>query len=409
MKKAISILLVFAMLVSLSACGNQTGTPSQQPTQSSSANPSESNNPGTSKEEYIIIGNIQDLSGGTAVWGNSYKYGADYAAELINEAGGINGKKVKVITYDCAGDVTQGINAFNRLADEDKAVAVMGLISNIGLALTGTSEEKKVPMVTDFMDERCTTNPETGEAYPYMFLTEPSCNQQAVIMAGYSLENLNAKRGAVLFDQTNAYTASHAEPFKEYFNDNGGEIVAFEAFNGTEKDYRAQLSKIKSANPDVLFICGYTQQNALAYQQARAMGIDCPIVGNNSFCTPFASLVGDSVKDVFYPNNVNYENEEIKKVVDRYKNDNKGADPSYHVFFGFDNVNIIKDAIERAGTTEGEALAKALEQTKDLECLTGKISIDPETHRPSGLSMWIYEVVGTEYEPRVEFIPKNVK
>ena len=357
-------------------------------------------------EDYIVIGNIQDISASSSAWGLSYKAGAEYAVEEINANGGVNGKLVKVITYDCASDVTEGINAYNRLCDEDGAVAVMGLISNVGLALTSISEEKQVPMVTDFMDERCTTNEETGEVYPYMFLTEPSCNQQAELMAGYAIDVLGATSVAMLYDQSNAYCAAHAEPFKEFCEARGVEVVANEAFNTTDNDYRAQMSKIIAADPDVLFISGYTQANARAYQQARLMGYEKPIVGNNSFCTPFASLVGENVYGVYYPNNVNYDDENVKALVQRYEEENDGVSPSYHVFFGYDNVKIICDAIERAGTTDGPELAKALEETKDVDCLTGSISIDPETHRPLGLGMWIYEVDGTEYVPLQYFEPE---
>lgn len=379
MKKFLAILLAAMMLLSMAA---------------------------VAEEDYIIIGNVQDLSAGSSAWGLSYKAGAEYAAEEINAAGGVNGKMVKVITYDCASDVTEGINAYNRLCDEDNAVAVMGLISNIGLALTSISEEKQVPMVTSFMDERCTTNEETGEPYPYMFLTEPSCNQQAELMASYSIDVLEAKTVALLYDQSNAYCAAHAEPFVAFCEARGVEVVANEAFNTTDNDYRAQMSKIISANPDVLFISGYTQANARAYQQARMMGFENPIVGNNSFCTPFASLVGEDVNGVFYPNNVNYGDEAVKAVVTRYEEENDGVSPSYHVFFGYDNVKLICEAIERCGSTEGPVLAAALAETKDVDCLTGCISIDPTTHRPLGLGMWIYEVVGTEYVPLQEIQPE---
>lgn len=379
MKKVLAILLAAMMLLSMAA---------------------------VAEEEYIIIGNIQDLSASSSAWGLSYKAGAEYAAEAINAAGGVNGKQVKVITYDCASDVTEGINAYNRLCDEDNAVAVMGLISNIGLALTSISEEKQVPMVTSFMDERCTTDEESGEPYPYMFLTEPSCNQQAELMARYAIEYLEAKKVALLYDQSNAYCASHAQPFIDFCEARDVEVVASEAFNTTDNDYRAQMSKIIAADPDVLFISGYTQANARAYQQARMMGYENPIVGNNSFCTPFASLVGDDVHGVYYPNNVNYGDEAVNALVTRYAEENGGIAPSYHVFFGYDNVKLICEAIERCGSTDGPTLAAALAETKDVDCLTGCISIDPETHRPLGLGMWIYEVVGTEYVPLQEIQPE---
>lgn len=162
----------------------------------------------------------------------------------------------------------------------------MGLASNIGIALAPLSDTNKVPMVSDFMDERATTK-EDGTPWQYMFLTEPSCNQQAVLMAEYAMSKLNLSKAGILYDNSNSYATSHALPFAEYLEAHGGEVVAMEAFDGNnDKDYRALLGKIKNAGPDMLYISGYSQQNALAYEQARALGMDCAILGNNSFFIP---------------------------------------------------------------------------------------------------------------------------
>ena len=409
MKRLTSLLIAAILILSVfSGCGSKPADPSVPAVEAPSAEqPSQVPDGEAEEAGEIVIGNIQDISGSSSVCGKSYQWGAEYAAKLINDAGGVDGRKVRIVTYDTKGnDVNEGINAYNRLCQQDNAVAVMGLASNIGIALAPLSDTNKVPMVSDFMDERATTK-EDGTPWQYMFLTEPSCNQQAVLMAEYAMSKLNLSKAGILYDNSNSYATSHALPFAEYLEAHGGEVVAMEAFDGNnDKDYRALLGKIKNAGPDMLYISGYSQQNALAYEQARALGMDCAILGNNSFFIPFAELAKGAATNVYHPNNMNYQEEEVKAFIENATKE-MGSEPSYHVFFGFDNVNIIVDAIKRAGTTDGTALAGALGETKNLECLTGTISMNPKTHRPQGLEMWITQVEGMEYLPLEQFAPSE--
>lgn len=391
-----NVTLIVCLLVALALIAGCTAAPAAPaPVQQTQAPVEPAKDEEAPKE--ILIGNIQDISSATVVWGKSATWGANYAAKLINEAGGINGAMLKVITYDTKGDVNEAINAYNRLVQQDKVVAVVGPpTSNIGIALAPIAEEALIPIVGDFMDERATTK-EDGIPWKSMFLTEPSSNQQAVIMADYALNTLGLKRIGILYDQSNAYSVTHAEPFRDYIIANGGEVVAFETFQATDKDYRSQLTKIKAANPDGLYIPCYAQQNALAYQQARQLGMDMPIIGNNSYFVPFASLAGDDVTNVYFPNNVDYSDEKLQTILNAYRDDVK-EEPSYHMFFGYDNVLYIAEALRQVGASDKEALLNTLSNLKDVQGYTGNISINPNTHRPMNLGMFITEVVGAEYK-----------
>ena len=164
----------------------------------------------------IVIGNLQDLSGPTSVWGNAVTRGAELAAEKINAQGGINGARIKLITLDTKGDVQEAIKAFNRLADQEKAVAVLGPpISNIGIGLAPVADAKKVAFVGSFADPRATVG-EDGKVHPSMFLVQPTTVQYGEIMASYAVEKLGFKKIAILYDQSNAYAVSLVAPFKAY-------------------------------------------------------------------------------------------------------------------------------------------------------------------------------------------------
>jgi len=173
-------------------------------------------------QKTIVIGNIQDLSGATSVWGNAVRKGAELAVEKVNAQGGVLGMKLELKSYDVKGDPQEAINAYNRLTDNDKASAVIGPpISNIGLAIAGLSERKRVAVIGSFIDPRATEK-SPGVPHPYMFLMQPSSIQYAEILADYSLKKLGHKKIAVFFDQSNAFAVSQVGPFKAYWAANGG-------------------------------------------------------------------------------------------------------------------------------------------------------------------------------------------
>ena len=168
----------------------------------------------SSGSQEIVIGNLQDLSGPTSVLGNAITRGVELAVNKINGQGGLNGKKIKLITLDTKGDVQEAIKAFNRLADQEKAVAVVGPpISNIGIGLASIAAAKKVAFVGNFADPRATVG-EDGKVHPSMFLVQPSTVQYGEIMASYAVEKLGLKKIAILYDQSNAYAVSLVAPSK---------------------------------------------------------------------------------------------------------------------------------------------------------------------------------------------------
>ncbi|WRS27421.1 ABC transporter substrate-binding protein [Oscillospiraceae bacterium MB08-C2-2] len=392
MKKKI-LVLALSLLITLAACG-------QTPGSGSSAAPAEASQPASSSEQVagdfdgeIVIGSILDTSGNMAVAGQATVWGADYAVNEINENGGIGGKKLRIVHYDVKGDPNEAINAYNRLVDQDKAVAVVGPgLSNIGIALAPIAEQKKVPIVSHFMDERATTNEQTGEAWKYIFLAEPSCNQQAEAIASYTVEELKVKTAAVLYDSSNAYSVTHAIPFKEYCQANGVEIVAEESFGKDAKDYKAQISKIIAAKPEAVFVPAYVQQNALAYKQLRQLGYTGLVVGNNTYNQPFNTLIeGVSPEGLYFIFNVDYSSEYTKFLGDAYKAAKNGEEPQINVAFGYDNVKIIANALAMSqDTSDTEALADIIaNKTVEVMTASGPITLDPKTHRPVGMGVYI--------------------
>ncbi|MFB0935013.1 MAG: ABC transporter substrate-binding protein [Propionivibrio sp.] len=358
----------------------------------------------------IVLGNLQDLSGPTSVLGNAVTRGAEVAVEKINAAGGFKGDKIKLITADTKGNVQEAIKAFTRLVDHEKAIAVLGPpVSNIGLAIAPIANEKKIPVVGSFIDPRVTVQ-ENGEPQPSMFLIQPTSVQYAEIIASYANEKLGYKKFAVLYDQSNAFAVSMLKPFKAYIEKRGGSVVAEETYTKSDKDYRAQLNKIKSAGADVLYIPNYTQDLVITVKQAKQIGLNLPMVSGLDAAPPFASLVGDpeATNNIYFANNFSDKEPQLAEVRSAYKA-KFNEDPINKAYLGYDKVTVILKAIELGGGASGPQIINGLSQVKDVQGTTGILTISPKTHQPVGLSMVMYKIDNGKYQEIGRYVPESHK
>jgi len=344
-------------------------------------------------KEPIIIGSIQDLTGTASEAGKANAWGAEYAVKVINEQGGINGRMLEIITLDCKNDLNEGINAYRKLVDEEKVSAIIGPpLSNPASGWVDLSEEDEMPIVGHFMDEVVTTNPETGEVYPYMFLAEPGCASQSDAMAKYALEDLKLTKFATLYNTGNAFAKAHAIPFMDYVREHGGEVVAEETFTWADTDYSAQALKIANAAPEAVFLSDYVVQATTAYDALRDAGFEGVILGANTLSLPFANLVKNPVHDVYFLQNYDMLNKDqpCYDLHQAYMEDQKSEYPKANTAFGWDAVHVLVDAMKKAADpTNGPEVRDLLEKTTELPICHGNITIDPATHRPNNLGMFI--------------------
>ncbi len=372
MKKLISCLLVLLVAFSLFAGGSQ-----------------EVKNDGP-----IKIGSIQDLSGSASNAGQPNAWGAEYAVKIINENGGINGRMIEIYTQDCKNDVTEGLNAYHKLVDEIGVCAIIGpALSNPASAWVELSEEDKIPIVGHFMDEICTTNPDNGKTYEYMFLCEPSCSQQAEDLAAYAINELGSKKFAVLYNPSNAFAKAQTDPFVKYVTAKGYSVVANETFGWADKDYSAQALKIVASGADTVFLSDYLGQLVIAYDALRDAGYNGKIVGANTMAPPFANQVKNTVYDCYFLQNydmLNPNEGNINQLVTEHMKATGTTSPQVNVGFGWDAVLVLTEAMKKAkDPTDGAELASIIAQTKDLELSGGvKITIN-EQHRTDTMGMYI--------------------
>lgn len=395
LRKSLAITLSLSMAFGLMAgCAQDGGQASKAPDPApvASGAPAPTDQGGNSAEP-IVIGTIQDLSGGASEAGNANAWGVEYAARVINENGGINGRPLEVIKMDCKNDVQEGINCYRLLVDEKNVAAIVGPpLSNPALAWVDLSEEDEMPIVGHFMDERCTTNEETGEPYPYMFLAEPGCAQQSYCIAAYAVEELGLKTFATFYNAGLSYAVMHAEPFVEYVTAQGGTVLAEESFQSGDVDYRAQAVKIANANPEAVFVCNYAADNALCYDYLREAGYEGIILGNNTFQAPFNSLVKSEITDTYFLMNVDMDNPEDPSyaIVQKYLEETGTQYPIANACFGYDATMVLAEGLKAVEDPyDGPAVAAALNNVKDAPGAAYPITINPATHRTLGMPMLI--------------------
>ncbi|MBE6349195.1 MAG: ABC transporter substrate-binding protein [Spirochaetaceae bacterium] len=324
----------------------------------------------------IKIGGIFPLSGPVAVYGTEAKNGVSLAIDAINADGGIDGKLVELISEDDEGNPEKSVNAYKKLVSKDKVDIIIGsLTSGCTAAITQLAQAQKVLVVAP-----AATLESITDAGDYIFRTCFIDPFQGTVGGRFAVENLGAKRAAVLYDIGNDYSIGLFDNFKAAFEKGKGEVVAAESYNTGDKDFNAQLTKIKIANPDVVYLPDYYATVALIAKQLRAQGITCPIVGGDGWGGIVANA-GEEVLGGYYSDHYASDSTEpnVIEFVKNYK-EKYGTDPVSFAALGFDSMNMLRDAIVRVGSSEASAVKEALEATNG-SYVTGNLSFD-EKHNP---------------------------
>lgn len=326
---------------------------------------------GGSGNSTIKVGGVAPLSGGVAVYGVECKNGIDLAIEEINAAGGINGKTLEFICEDDEGDPAKSVNAYKKLVTNDGVEYVIGsLTSGCTIALTNLAQNQKILQIAPAATATAVT-----DAGNYIFRACFIDPFQGRVGGKFAFENLSAKKAAILYDIGNDYSVGLTENFESEFTSLGGTIVSKESYATGDKDFNAQLTKIKAAKPDVVYLPDYYGTVALIAKQLRAQGIDTPIVGADGW-DGLTENAGDEVLNGYYSNHYAEDSDSpaVQKFVGSFKAKYNKA-PNSFAALGYDSVYMLKDAILKAGTTDGEKVRAAFETT-DGDYVTGHITFD---------------------------------
>lgn len=339
---------------------------------------------GPQQAETIKIGHLVALTGGNATWGQSEANAVDMAVEKVNAAGGIDGKMIEIIRYDSRADKLEAVNVAKRMIEQDKVVAIIGPgQSGVANAVRETVNAAKVPLIGTTATNPTVTVADDGSVVPYTFRVCFIDPFQGTVAGQFAIKDLGAKTAAVLYDVGDEYSQYLGQYFVEAFEKGGGTIVANEAFRSGELDFRAQLGKIKDGNPDVLFAPTMNKEAALIAKQARDLGITATLMGGDGWASPDVfELSGGAINGGYLVNLADMSDPLIQDFLTAYRA-KYNADPVMpNPVMGYDAVLWLADALKRSGGEGGEALKAAMESTKDLQVLTGMLTLDPATHNP---------------------------
>lgn len=355
---------------------------------------------GSGKGNTIKVGWFGALTGDQAVWGENELNTVKMLFEEYNAAGGIDvgGKKYKleVIGYDNKGDAQEAVNVTKRLTGQDKVVAILGPnASGNAIPIAPILEQAKVPDIATVA-----TNPKVtvldGKVKPYNFRVCFIDPYQGAVAAGYAYDRLGFRKAAILYDVSDDYSQGLREYFKLNFEKKGGTIVADESFNGGDVDFRPQLSKIKAAKPDIIFMPYFFKEAALSANQARELGLTQVLMGGDGWPSDqLISMGGKSLEGCYFVNHLDYADPAVQDYKARYKA-KYGKETELNGFLVHDAVLLLIAGLQKAGKVNGEALAKALEGI-EIQGITGKIAISPETHNPEGKDAAIEKIVNGQY------------
>lgn len=324
----------------------------------------------------IKVGVYADLTGTTASFGQSTKNGIELAVEEINNAGGVLGKKIQLVVEDDQGRPEQAKTVVSKLINQDKVQAVLGEVASTNsLAAAPVAQEAKIPMITP-----SSTNPKVTQVGDYVFRVCFIDPFQGSVAAQYAAKNLNAKTAAIFGDVQSDYSKGLSEVFKAEFTKAGGKIVSEQSYAQTDPDFKGQLTAIRAAKPDVIYIPGYYGQVGIIAKQARELGMNMPLLGGDGWDSPdLWKLGGDALKNSYISNHYSADNPapEIQNFVKAYQA-KFGTKPDSLAALAYDSAKVLADSLKRAGSADPQKLRDAIAQTSNFDGVTGKITINAE-------------------------------
>ncbi|MFA9423410.1 MAG: ABC transporter substrate-binding protein [Sedimentibacter sp.] len=333
----------------------------------------------TDSSDVIKIGVFEPLTGENGGGGMQELDGIKYANKMYPE---VLGRKIELVIVDNKSDKGEATTAVTRLIEKEKVVAIIGSYgSGVSIAAGDIIKNAKIPA----MGASC-TNPMVTLGNDFYFRACFLDPFQGRVMANYALSK-GAKTAAVIMQNGDDYSVGLANFFIDAFKELTGDensVVDVSEFQVNDTDFNAVLTNIKAKNPDVIFAPSSATTAPLIIKQARALGMESLIMGGDTWENPAViDVAGTDAEGIafstFFDEN-DPATEEAKKFVEGYKQELAGKEPIIPAVaaLGYDAYIVIRDAIERAGSTDGVAIRDAIAATKDFEGVTGLINFTAE-------------------------------
>jgi branched-chain amino acid transport system substrate-binding protein len=330
---------------------------------------------GSKEAKDIRVGVNAELTGSKPVVGDSCKNAMELLAAQVNQAGGLKvGNRqvaIKLFIEDNEDKAESAAAAAQKLISQNNVLAIIGPnASGNAIPAAQICEDAKVIMISPW-----STNPKTTEGKKFVFRACFIDDFQGQVMAKFARDNLKARKAAVLYDVASEYNKGIAEFFKKFFEAAGGKVVAFESYTKDDKDFSSQLTIIKAANPDVLFLPNYYNEVPLQVQQARRLGIECPIIGSDSWgSAELLTLGGANLEGCYFSTHYapDIATPIAQKFIQAYEA-KYGKKPDDVAALTYDAGRLLCAAITQAGSLDRQKVRDALAAIQEFPGVTGQM------------------------------------
>jgi branched-chain amino acid transport system substrate-binding protein len=325
---------------------------------------------------HIKVGVYADLSGQTSGVGQSTKNGIELATDEINQAGGVAGRQIELVVEDDKGLPDQSAAAVARLVGEGQVHAVIGgAAAPSGLTAAPKAQEARVPMIT-----LSSADPKVTATGDYIFRVAFLDSVQGEEMAKYAANNIKAKTAAILSEENSDYSRELAQSFEKNFSALGGQVVLKQSYAPTEQDFKEQLTAVRSANPDVIYIPGRSNQAGVIAREARELGVKAVLLGADAWNDQqLFQLGGDALDGAYITSHYSADDpvQAVRDFTSAYKK-RYGNSPDQTAARAYDAMKVLADALKRAGTSDPAKLRDAIAQTSKFSGVTGTITINAD-------------------------------
>lgn len=356
-KKIFALSLAAVMLLSIfAACGD-----------------SGSSGGGSDDGGEIVIGGLAPLTGDVSIYGIAASNGSKLYFDQLNADGGIDGRQVKFVLEDEKGDPVEAVNAFNKLVENDKIVALVGdVTSTPSMAVAPEAAKLGLPMISPTGTAAEITT--AGDSIFRACFLDP---YQSENLAKFALEELGVSKVAVMYKNGDTYSMGLKDAFVAACETGGAEVVASESYADGDKEFRSQLTNVMNSGAEVLLVPDYYNTVVLIAAQAREMGLNIPLLGPDGW-DGVLNVTSDAstLENCYFTNH--YSPEDPDELVQNFRKayeDAYGETPNAFAALGYDAAMIVSEAIKAAGTTEYAAVVEAIKNT-DVTGVTGHITYD---------------------------------
>src|SRR5271157_1614374 len=334
---------------------------------------------GEKDDSTIRVGVIAELTGDMPAVGESCRKAAELAVKEVNDAGGLQvgdkQYKVKLFVEDNAGKADQSASAAQKLITQKKVLAIVGPnATRYAIPASEIAESSKVVLITPWStNPKTTLDAKTDKPKSFVFRACFIDPFQGRVVAKFALDNLKAKKAAVLYDVASDYNKGIAEYFKATFEQNGGQVVAFETYTTNDKDFSGQLTKIKKAAPDVIFLPNYYSEVPLQIQQAKRLGIAVPFLGSDSWgSAELLKLCGKDCEGYYFSTHyaADAATPQATKFIQAFQA-KYNVLPDDVAALTYDAFRLLLQAIKSAGSLDRQAVRDALAKVPKYDGVTG--------------------------------------